>query len=540
MRRKLEGGDDRPELRIRTSRTCSSDSSKEEEAATGINNGGGHLQIRAAAPASVCTSVAAAGAAAAAESAVATIALSRCCSTDSRDSHLSNLTTMSSMSSHLAAEWRNICTVSPTDRLDRLNQPLSPSILTSPDCVRDRKTMDRVVTTTARRVTQLHSFLSSDAERAGSTASAGGSWSGGAHSYFRKGSGVSGEVGSNSNGSIRRVGSKGEDSVGQESTLSDDSLRREESQLTSAAVDEMKMEMEGLEREFLSMHTSSLPPSDSIEGSLSLALSNDIGVDVDGIDNGDAGGDTISDGVSYCDDGASNASSSSSARALLDIATQENLPAIPSLSNIAKPHEYGPMASTPNRKLKSNPYENGASPSGVAEFANDEQSSSSSNDSSLFVEDAETPFRLKSKSLLNKFDSTMSVGSGRSDDSSLCQLASPQPLPPSGWAESLAEFAFGTHEYQVQTTISSREDKLRPRTVEGGLFVTASISVVLAILLRTSDVVDVTEQQFYAAMTIIPPLITLFETKIVPHSIDETKVALGILLGGLVFERVMC
>ena len=533
IRQKLEGGDDRPELRIRTSR--SSDSSEEEEAATG--NAGGHPQIRAAVSASVCTSAAAADVAEAESAGAATAGLSRCSSTDSRDSHLSNLTTMSSMSSHLAAEWRNICTVSPTDRLD---QPLSPSILTSPDCVRDRKTMDRVVTTTARRVTQLHSFLSSDAERAGSTASAGGSWSGGAHSYFRKGSGVSGEAGSNSNGSIRRVGSKGEDSVGQESTLSDDSLRREESQLTSAAVDEMKVEMEGLEREFLSMHTSSLPPSDSIEGCLSLALSNDIGVDVDGTINGDVGEDTISDGVSYCDDGASNASSSSSARALLDIATQENLPAIPSLSNIAKPHEYGPMASTPNRKLKSNPYENGASPSGVAEFANDEQSSSSSNDSSLFVEDAETPFRLKSKSLLNKFDSTMSVGSGRSDDSSLCQLASPQPLPPSGWAESLAEFAFGTHGYQVQTTISSREDKLRPRTVEGGLFVTASISVVLAILLRTSDVVDVTEQQFYAAMTIIPPLITLFESKIVPHSIDETKVALGVLLGGLVFERVMC
>ena len=525
IRQKLEGGDDRPELRIRTSR--SSDSSEEEEAATGINNGGGQLQIRAAAPASVCTSAAAADLAAAESAGAATAGLSRCCSTDSRDSHLSNLTTMSSMSSHLAAEWRNICTVSPTDWLD---QPLSPSILTSPDCV----------TTTAQRVTQLHSFLSSDAERAGSTASAGGSRSGGAHSYFRKGSGVSGEAGSNSNGSIRRVESKGEDSVGQESTLSDDSLRREESQLTSSAVDEMKMEMEGLEREFLSMHTSSLPPSDSNEGCLSLALSNDIGVDVDGIIFGDVGEDTISDGVSYCDDGASNVSSSSSARALLDIATQENLPAIPSLSNIAKPHEYGPMASTPNRKLKSNPYENGASPSGVAEFANDEQSSSSSTSSSLFGEDVETPFRLKSKSLLNKFDSTMSVGSGRSDDSSLCQLASPQPLPPSGWAESLAEFAFGTHEYQVQTTISSREDKLRPRTVEGGLFVTASVSVVLAILLRTSDVVDVTEQQFYGAMTIIPPLVTLFETKIVSHSIDETKVALGILLGGLVFERVMC
>ena len=520
IRRKFDGGDDRPGLRIRTIR---SSDSEEEEAATD----GGH-QVRVAAPASVCTSVAAAGAAGA-----ATAALSRCPSTDSRDSHLSNLTTTSSMSSHLAAEWRNMCTVSPTDRLD---QPLSPSILTSPDCVRDRKTMDRVVTTTAQRVTQLHSFLSSDAERAGSPVSAGGSRLGGASSYFRKGSGVSGEAGSNSNGSIRRVDSKGEDSVGQESTQSDDSLEREESQLTSAAVDEMKMEMEGLEKEFLSIHTSSLPSSDSIEGCLSLALSNNVDVDVDV----DAGEDTFSDGVSYCDGGASDVSSSS-ARALLDIATQENLPAIPSLSNIAKQREYGPMASTPNRKLKSNPYKNGASPSGVADFANDDHSSSSSStSSSLIGDDAETPFRLKSKSLLNKFDSTMSVGSERSEDSSLCQLASPQPLPPCGWVESLAELAFGTHEYQVQTTISSRENKLRPRTVEGGLFVTASVSVVLAIFFHTSDLIDVTEQQFYAAMAIIPPLVSLFETKIVPHSIDETKVALSILLGGLVLERVMC
>ena len=523
MRRKIDGGDDRPGLRIRTSR---SSDSEEEEAATG----GGH-QVRAAAPDSACTSVAAAGAVGA-----ATGSLSRCSSTDSRDSHLSNLTTTSSMSSHLAAEWRNMCTVSPTDRLD---QPLSPSILTSPDCVRDRKTMDRVVTTTAQRVAQLHSFLSSDAERAGSPVSAGGSRLGGASSYFRKGSGVSGEAGSNSNGSIRRVDSKGEDSVGQESTQSDDSLQREESQLTSSVVDEMKMEMEGLERKFLSIHSSSLPSSDSIEGCLSLALSNDI--DVNGIINCDAGEDSFSDGVSYCVGGASDVSSSSSARALLDIATQENLPAIPSLSNIAKPHEYGPMASTPNRKLKSNPYKNGASPSGVADFANDDHSSSSSStSSSLIGDDAETPFRLKSKSLLNKFDSTMSVGSERSEDSSLCQLASPQPLPPCGWVESLAELAFGTHEYQVQTTISSRENKLRPRTVEGGLFVTASVSVVLAIFFHTSDLIDVTEQQFYAAMAIIPPLVSLFETKIVPHSIDETKVALSILLGGLVLERVMC
>ena len=523
IHRELDGADDRPGHRTRT---ISSSNSEEGEAAI--------------IPASVCTSFAAAETETAGVRA-ATAALSRCGSADSRDSQLSNRTATSNtstLSSHLAAEWRTMCTVAfPTDRLDR---PLSPSILTSPDCVRDRKTMDRVVTTTARRVAQLHSFLSSERASSGSlpVAVAGGA-------CFRKGSSSGGEAGSNGIGSIRRMDSGGEDSVGQESTLSDDSLRREESQLTSAAVDEMKVELEGLEREFLSsMHTSSLPSSDSTDGygCLPLALSNDIGVD--GMNNVDAGEDTISDGASYCDDGASSASSSSSARALLDIAMQEHLPAIPSLSNIARPHEYESMTSTPNRKLKFNPYKTGASPSGVAEFADDKQSCSSSTDSSLFGEDAEeTPFRLKSKSLLNKFDSTMSVGSERSDDSSLCQLASPQPLPPSGWAEFLAEFAFGTHEYQVQRTISrsSREDKLHPRTVEGGLFVAASLSVVLAILLRTSNnVVDVTEQQFYAAMAIIPPLVTLFETKILPHSIDETKLALSILLGGLVLELAMC
>jgi hypothetical protein len=101
---------------------------------------------------------------------------------------------------------------------------------------------------------KAHPFLSSDAERA-STVSASGNKTGGA--YFRKGSSVAvgGESGSNNNGSLRRMGSKGEDSVGHESTLSDDSLQREDSHLTSAAVDEMKTEMEGLEREFLSVQT---------------------------------------------------------------------------------------------------------------------------------------------------------------------------------------------------------------------------------------------------------------------------------------------
>uniref|UniRef100_A0A7S0ANR5 Uncharacterized protein n=1 Tax=Minutocellus polymorphus TaxID=265543 RepID=A0A7S0ANR5_9STRA len=121
-------------------------------------------------------------------------------------------------------------------------------------------------------------------------------------------------------------------------------------------------------------------------------------------------------------------------------------------------------------------------------------------------------------------------------------MASPQQLPSSGWVESLAELAFGTHEYQVKTTATMPKEsqKLRTRTVEGGLFVTASVSVVLAILLRTSDLVAVTEQQFYAAMAIIPPMLTLLEAKVVPHQMDETKVALGVLLGGLMLERVMC
>eukprot|EP00563_Minutocellus_polymorphus_P006567 CAMPEP_0181036068 /NCGR_PEP_ID=MMETSP1070-20121207/8653_1 /TAXON_ID=265543 /ORGANISM="Minutocellus polymorphus, Strain NH13" /LENGTH=524 /DNA_ID=CAMNT_0023113657 /DNA_START=188 /DNA_END=1761 /DNA_ORIENTATION=- len=478
IRRKLEGRSiDRPELRITTSR-----SSDAEE------GGDGHPMSGTA---SVRTSPATAdNAAAAAAAAAAALSIPRCSSTDSRESHFSNLT---NTSSDLAAEWQNICAVSSSDRLD---QPLSPSILTSPECVRDRGSMDGAVSTTLKRVSQLHSFLSDVATV--SSASSGG--------IGRRGAGAAAGGNSSSTcisgaGSIRRVGSKGEDSVGEESTRSDDSLRREESELTCAA-DEMKREMEGLDLDrllFMQISSSSGP----IEECISSALSND---EEDDNALAIAMGDRLHhpDGsLNYC---------------------------------LEEARDHTPVAGTPNRKPQSNPYENGASPSGVAEF-NDDRSSSSS---SLFGGDtAASPFRLMNKTLLNKFDSAASVGSGRSDASS-CQLASPQQLPSSGWVESLAELAFGTHEYQVKTTATMPKEsqKLRTRTVEGGLFVTASVSVVLAILLRTSDLVAVTEQQFYAAMAIIPPMLTLLEAKVVPHQMDETKVALSVLLGGLVLERV--
>ena len=105
----------------------------------------------------------------------------------------------------------------------------------------------------------------------------------------------------------------------------------------------------------------------------------------------------------------------------------------------------------------------------------------------------------------------------------------------------MAEVAYGSHEYQVKTAPS----KPRTRTVEGGLLVTASVSVVLAILLRTSEFFSnynghVTEPQFYAALAIVPPLISLVQAKVVPHRMDETTVALGVLLGGLLLERGLC
>ena len=103
-----------------------------------------------------------------------------------------------------------------------------------------------------------------------------------------------------------------------------------------------------------------------------------------------------------------------------------------------------------------------------------------------------------------------------------CQLAHPEKeVPPRerGWVEYMAEVAYGTHEYQV-TTPPIRFNPSHSRTVEGGLFVTASVSVVLAILLRTtSDVVaavptvQVTEPQFYAALAIVPPLASLVQAK---------------------------
>jgi len=403
--------------------------------------------------------------------------------------------------------------------------------------------MDSVVSTTMQRVTQLHSFLS---ERASTT-----------RSHDRKG-GYVGEA-----GSIRRVSSGGEDSVGQESTRSDDSLQREESQL-SCAVEAMKKEMESLDR-VLSMQIS----PDSIEECLSLALSNDIDVDVDvdvkesvimrdrvhpdGILNY-----RLEDEVSCSDDGRGSVASSCD-KSFLGIATQEQEHhcTFPSNQNNRKLHGYVPMARTPNRKLKSSPYENGASPSGVAEF-NDDQPSSSSSSSSFGDDDVVPDFRLTSKSLLNKFDSAASVSSEQSPQplpssgwveslaelafgtdeyqvktTMLCQLASPQALPLSGWVEFLAELAFGTHEYQVKKPMS-KEHVLHSRTVEGGLFVSASVSVALA-LLRTSNLVAATEQQFYAAMVTIPLV-----ARIIPHSIDETKLALSVLLGGMMLERVMC
>ena len=434
--------------------------------------------------------------------------LSGCPSTDSLNDHYSAL----------AERWQNM-TTSNCDRGGDGDQPLDPESRASrpppstgsssgplsppspaPDCVADRAAMDATVRTTLKRMEQLSSFLSSS--------EADDSFHGGG----RRGACTSfGNSNRSMNILVRaRVGSAdGDDdsnsvrSEADESTsslLSDDSLRREESALASGhAVDEMRREMENLEE-------------------------------------------------------------AEDHRALLLF-----LPQIPSISNDDDDMDEekdmcDAAGGTPHREVRMlNPYD--ASPSGVAEFpscntdGDDEDASSSSSSSSPssaspFTDllGGDSPFRSASKSLLHKFDSAAATErlfeDDDNDDASSCQLAYPEKeVPPSGWMNYMAEVAYGTHEYQVNTPPT--RSKPRTRTIEGGLLVTASVSVVMAILLRTSEFFSnynghVTEPQFYAALAIVPPLISLVQAKLVPHRMDETTVALGVLLGGLLLERGLC
>jgi len=377
-----------------------------------------------------------------------------------------------------------------------------------PDCVADRAAMDATVRTTLKRMEQLSSFLSSGETDNGYD---GGGRTGSTSFGSSNVKAASGKKRIMNN--IPRVGSAdGDDdsnSVGSEadestssSLLSDDSLQREESALASGhAVDAMRKEMENLEAEDHRALLLFLPQIPSI--------SNDDDEDIKEKD------------IRVCD-----------------------------------------AAGTPHREvLMLNPYQNGASPSGVAEFpscntdGDDEDASSSSSSSSPssaspFTDllGGDSPFRSASKSLLHKFDSAAATErlfeDDDNDDASSCQLAYPEKeVPPSGWMNYMAEVAYGTHEYQVNTPPT--RSKPRTRTIEGGLLVTASVSVVMAILLRTSEFFSnynghVTEPQFYAALAIVPPLISLVQAKVVPHRMDETTVALGVLLGGLLLERGLC
>ena len=419
--------------------------------------------------------------------------ISSCPSTDSLNDHFSAL----------SERWQNMShrnnDVRPLDNENRPASPMSPPSQ-APDCVGDRAAMDATVCTTMKRVEQLSSFLS-EADNGPAGGGRGGS--------TRFGGGRRPAASGRSMKNICCVGSDGDDSasVGSEAdvstsstVLSDDSLQREEAALTSGhAVDEMRREMENLEKERLLLFLPYIP-----------SISND-------------------------DDDEDNKKKE-------DIEKKDILC----------------DAGTPHREIRMlNPYENGGSPSGVAEFpschdGNDEDvsssSSSSSSSASPFTDllGGESPFRSVSRSLLRKFDSTAATKrfDDDDDDASSCQLAHPdKEVPPSGWISYMAEVAYGSHEYRVTTSPPTL--KPRTRTVEGGLLVTASVSVVLAILLRTSELfanynVHVNEPQFYAALAILPPFVSLVQAKVVPHRFDETAVALGVLLGGLLLERGLC
>ena len=435
------------------------------------------------------------------DDAATSASLSGCPSTESLNDHYSAL----------AERWQNM-TTSNCDRDDETSSPMSP-ISPVPDCVADREAMDATVRTTLQRMEQLSSFLSSSEEADNGPAVSGK----GASTSFGGINSRSRQQPASRNRHIRLVGSNGDDdsnSVGSEanestsSLLSNDSLRREEAALASGhAMNAMRNEMENLEAEDQRALLLFLPQIPSI--------SND---DDDGKDDKEK--DT-------CDAGG-----------------------------------------TPHRTIRMlNPYGDGASPSGVFEFpscntdGDDEDASSSSSSSSSSPSSAspftdllggDSPFRSAPKSLLHKFDSAAARTNrfdnddddDDDDDASSCQLAHPEKeASPSGWINYMAEVAYGSHEYQVKTPPPT--SKPRTRTVEGGLLITASVSVVLAILLRTSDVlavhnVYISEPQFYAAIAIVPPLISLVQSHVLPHRIDETTVALGVLLGGLLLERGLC
>ena len=91
---------------------------------------------------------------------------------------------------------------------------------------------------------------------------------------------------------------------------------------------------------------------------------------------------------------------------------------------------------------------------------------------------------------------------------------------------------------QLHRSNESKERKQSSCTSDGGLCVTASVALVLAIWLRETDFVSMSEQQFFVTLMVLPPLVTLLETKL-PHRLQETSLALGILVGGTMMQRVI-
>jgi hypothetical protein len=167
-----------------------------------------------------------------------------------------------------------------------------------------------------------------------------------------------------------------------------------------------------------------------------------------------------------------------------------------------------------------------ASPCGVAEIRDDDCILSESVTIGWDVADQSISTRsrlsLVPKSLLHKFDVVSTTCSSMVTNGS---FLSAQKLASS-------EQMQGRYRYEYETRSTKEESS---RTLEGGLCMTALVAFVLAIWLRKTDLINISEQQFFAALMVLPPLVTLLETKM-PHRFEETSLALRIFVGGMLIQ----
>mmetsp|Transcript_14762 Transcript_14762/g.29817 ORF Transcript_14762/g.29817 Transcript_14762/m.29817 type:complete len:448 (+) Transcript_14762:311-1654(+) len=169
-----------------------------------------------------------------------------------------------------------------------------------------------------------------------------------------------------------------------------------------------------------------------------------------------------------------------------------------------------------------------ASPYGVAEIRDDDCILRESKAYGWDVADHSISTRsrqsLVPNSLLHKFDAVSTTCSSMVTNGSFLsgqQLASPEQVQ-------------GRYRYEYETISTKKESS---STLEGGLFVTASVAYVFSVWLRRTDHINVTEEQFFAALTVLPPLVTLLEKKM-PHRFEETSLALGIFVGGMLMQHL--